>query len=135
MDLWFLQHLKSQQRLQWKWYDTYIETYIKYIYIAFSGINSGYYGHILVGIDDNNCFVMKKLFLFSIATEKIVEYIIVFMVWNKRIWVFRWNKRILWLCMDLENVLVYGVFIKYMKNSLDLICLFVYVNRKYVCDQ
>eukprot|EP01084_Bolivina_argentea_P268957 456971_1 len=49
----------------------YIKTYIKYIYIGYLRIGSGYYGYISTGNDDNNCFVMEKLVLWSIGIETV----------------------------------------------------------------
>ncbi len=59
---------------------------------------------------------MKKLFLFSIGTEKIIEYIIVFMVWNKTLWVYRRNKMILLLYMEMKNVLMDDMLINNIES-------------------
>ncbi len=81
------------------------ETSIKYIYIGYLHIGSGYYGYISIGNNDNKCLVMKKLFLWSLGTEKIVIYIMVYIPWYQVLSVYKRKKHILLLYMQMEDQL------------------------------
>eukprot|EP01084_Bolivina_argentea_P235666 396492_1 len=97
------------------WFNSKGICYFSSISVISNGIGSGHYAHISIGDDNNNCFVMKKLFLCSIGKEVIAAHIMVyinikrkFMLWLYKLeLVLTLNKTKLLLWIDILELVLW----------------------------